>query len=201
MYSRQQRLNEGSSIKMQETESKFSFQVSHHMDVKVYATYFLKLFMQHTYIKTNQVNRILLPWCVSSATGLRWIQLQTQSLKRGRKASEQLAVQHRVLLSWMYDVSTEPDWAKPEQNLLVEIRATNMCFQSGASQHSTGFLSAPLSLCHGAELQPGRARVFPWDRSRSPGACGHCSGLSCFVLWVYVLITGDNGINLQLMLQ
>lgn len=44
-------------------------------------------------------------------------------------------------VSWSWCMMCQREhWAKTEQNLWVEIQETNMCFQSGHSQHPPGFL-------------------------------------------------------------
>lgn len=93
--------------------------------------------------------------------------------------------------------------AKTEQNLWAEIRATNMCFQSGHSQHPTGF---PFSSTQPPPRRRIRACLFPIKWNGRPGACGHCYGRFCCVsivngLFAEFLITADNHINLELMLQ
>lgn len=101
-----------------------------------------------------------------------------------------------VLLRLMYDVSIEPlsqNRTKPESRS----KRPTCAFNLDTPSTPRAFFSIPLNCCHTEKLEP---VFFPL---KSIGACGHFSGLCCFLhgLLTQCLITGDNRINVQLMLQ
>lgn len=103
-----------------------------------------------------------------------------------------------VLLRLMYDVSIEPlsqNRTKPESRS----KRPTCAFNLDTPSTPRAFFSIPLNCCHAEKLEP----VFFPPQLKSPGACGHFSGLCCVLhgLFAECLITGDNRINLKLMLQ